>query len=93
MNEGFNSVEIIASYCRFPNEAWLNTWLSAAPLDYFTFSIKINRSITDFVKLKGERALQLWYKFSNTLDRLKSNIDFWLFKMLPLIFILLVVEY
>jgi uncharacterized protein YecE (DUF72 family) len=25
----------------------------------------------------------LWYKFSNTLDRLSNNIDFWLFKMPP----------
>jgi uncharacterized protein YecE (DUF72 family) len=40
VNQGFNSVEINASYYRFPTEAWLNTWLSIAPLDHFTFSIK-----------------------------------------------------
>jgi uncharacterized protein YecE (DUF72 family) len=83
VNQGFNSVEINASYYRFPTEAWLNTWLSIAPLDHFTFSIKVNRSITDYVKLKGERALQWWYRFTNTLDRLSNNIDFWLFKMPP----------
>jgi uncharacterized protein YecE (DUF72 family) len=58
VNEGFNSVEIIASYYRFPNEAWLNTWLFAAPLDYFTLSIKINRSITDF-EIKRRKSVKV----------------------------------
>ena len=39
ISQGFNSVEINASYYRFPTESWINTWLSTAP-DYFTFSIK-----------------------------------------------------
>lgn len=82
VNQGFNSVEINASYYRFPTESWINTWLENAP-DYFTFSIKVNRYITDFVKLKGEKAIQLWFKFSNTLDRINNIIDFWLFKMPP----------
>jgi uncharacterized protein YecE (DUF72 family) len=82
VNQGFNSVEINASYYRFPTESWINTWLYTAQ-DYFTFSIKVNRSITDYVKLKGERALQLWNKFSKTLNRIHDNIDFWLFKMPP----------
>jgi uncharacterized protein YecE (DUF72 family) len=82
INQGFNSVEINASYYRFPMESWINTWLSAAP-DYFTFSIKVNRYITDYTQLKGERALQLWNKFSKTLYKIHDNIDFWLFKMPP----------
>jgi uncharacterized protein YecE (DUF72 family) len=67
---------------RFPTESWVNTWLSAAP-DYFTFSIKVNRFITDYTRLKGEKALQLWNKFSKTLHRMNDYIDFWLFKMPP----------
>ncbi|MRN69048.1 MAG: DUF72 domain-containing protein [Nitrosopumilales archaeon] len=43
---------------RFPTESWINTWLSAAP-DYFPFSIKVNRYITDHTRLKVEKALQL----------------------------------
>ena len=58
----------------------INTWLPAAP-DYFTFSIKVNRYITDYTRLKGEKALQLWHKFKKTLDRINDKIDFWLFKM------------
>jgi uncharacterized protein YecE (DUF72 family) len=33
--------------------------------------------------LRGEKALQLWYKFSKMLDRINHKIDFWLFKMPP----------
>ena len=75
VNQGFNSVEINASYYRFPTEAWINTWLSAAP-DNFTFSIKVNRYITDDTRLKGEKALQIWYKFKKTLDTIDDKIDF-----------------
>lgn len=82
ISQGFNSVEINASYYRFPMESWINTWLSAAP-HYFTFSIKVSRYITDYVGLKGQKAIQLWNKFSRTLDRISDKIDFWLFKMPP----------
>ena len=82
VNQRFNSVEINASYYRFPTESWINTWLSAAP-DYFTFSIKVNRSITDYTGLKGERALHLRNKFSKTLSKIHDKIDFWLFNMPP----------
>lgn len=60
-------------------ESWVNTWLSAAPVN-FTFSINVSRYIIDYAKLKGETAVQLWYKFSKTLDRISDKIDFWLFK-------------
>lgn len=79
-----NSVEINASYYRFPMESWVNTWLSVAPFN-FTFSIKVSRYITDYTRLKGESAVQLWNKFSKTLDRISDKIDFWLFKMPALI--------
>ena len=61
---------------------WVNTWLSVAPFN-FTFSIKVSRYITDYTRLKGESAVQLWNKFSKTLDRISDKIDFWLFKMPP----------
>jgi uncharacterized protein YecE (DUF72 family) len=82
VNQGFNSVEINASYYRFPTEDWINTWLSAAP-EHFSFSIKVNRYITDYTQLKGEKSVQLWNKFRKTLDKINDKIDFWLFKMPP----------
>jgi uncharacterized protein YecE (DUF72 family) len=83
VNQGFNSVEINASYYRFPMESWINTWISVCP-DYFSFSIKVNRYITDYTRLRGEKALQLWDKFSKTLYKIYDKIDFWLFKMPPI---------
>jgi uncharacterized protein YecE (DUF72 family) len=50
----------------------------------FAFSIKVNRFITDYTGLKGERALQLWNKFSKTLFKIHDKIDFYLFKMPPM---------
>jgi uncharacterized protein YecE (DUF72 family) len=61
-------------------QSWINTWKAGAPKD-FTFSIKVNRSITDYLRLRGESALDLWTKFSKTLDGIRNRIDFWLFKM------------
>lgn len=80
VKQGFNSVEINASYYRFPMESWVNTWRAGAPQD-FTFSIKVNRSITDYLRLKGDRSLDLWNRFSKTLEGINNKIDFWLFKM------------
>ena len=80
VKQGFNSVEVNASYYRFPMESWVNTWRASSPQD-FTFSIKVNRSITDYLRLKGDRALDLWNRFSKTLEGIYDKIDFWLFKM------------
>lgn len=61
-------------------ESWINTWKAGAPKD-FRFSIKANRSITDYLRLRGEGALDLWKRFSTTLNGIQDRIDFWLFKM------------
>jgi uncharacterized protein YecE (DUF72 family) len=82
VKQGFNSVEINASYYRFPLESWINTWRASAPRN-FTFSIKVNRTITNYLRLKGDRALNLWNRFSKTLEGIYDKIDFWLFKMPP----------
>jgi uncharacterized protein YecE (DUF72 family) len=80
VKQGFNSVEINASYYRFPLDSWIKTWRASAPQD-FSFSIKVNRSITDYLRLKGDRAVDLWNRFSKTLEGIYDKIDFWLFKM------------
>ena len=80
LSQGFNSVEINASFYRFPSEGWIRTWLSS-PED-FTFSIKVHRSITHFTRLR-EKSLELWKKFRQSLRVLEGEgkIDFWLFQM------------
>jgi uncharacterized protein YecE (DUF72 family) len=78
MNQGFNSVEINASFYRFPIQSWVKTWLTA-PED-FSFSIKVHRSITHYTKLKN-RSLELWNRFRQPLESLEKKIEFWLFQM------------
>jgi uncharacterized protein YecE (DUF72 family) len=78
MNQGFNSVEINASFYRFPTQSWVKTWLTA-PED-FSFSIKVHRSITHYTKLKN-RSLELWNRFRQPLESLEKKIEFWLFQM------------
>jgi uncharacterized protein YecE (DUF72 family) len=78
INQGFNSVEINASFYRFPTQSWIKTWLTA-PED-FSFSIKVHRSITHYTKLKN-RSLELWNRFRQPLESLEKKINFWLFQM------------
>jgi uncharacterized protein YecE (DUF72 family) len=78
ISQGFNSVEINASFYRFPIQSWVKTWLTA-PKD-FTFSIKVHRSITHYTRLKN-RSLELWNRFRQSLESLEKKIDFWLFQM------------
>ena len=78
INQGFNSVEINASFYRFPTQNWIKTWLTA-PKD-FSFSIKVHRSVTHYTRLKN-RSLELWNRFRQSLESLEKKIDFWLFQM------------
>ena len=78
INQGFNSVEINASFYRFPSQSWVKTWLTA-PKD-FSFSIKVHRSVTHYTRLKN-RSLELWNRFRQPLESLEKKIDFWLFQM------------
>jgi uncharacterized protein YecE (DUF72 family) len=80
INQGFNSVEINASFYRFPTENWIRTWRYAVTQN-FTFSIKVHRSITHYNKLKKDRAFELWVRFRKSLEAIERKIDFWLFQM------------
>jgi uncharacterized protein YecE (DUF72 family) len=80
LNQGFNSVEINASFYRFPYESWIRTWQKAP--DDFTFSIKVHRWITHQTRLKGE-AVDLWKRFRKPFGPIEDKIDFWLFQMPP----------
>ncbi len=79
-NQGFNTVEINASFYRFPVRSWIKTWIKC-PGD-FDFSIKVHRSITHYQKLKP-RALKTWGKFKSLFEEMEDKISFWLFQMPP----------
>ncbi len=78
LGQGFETVEINASFYRFPSKTWIRAW-EIAPAG-FDFAIKVHRSITHFARLQG-RALELFEKFRNTLKEIENKISFWLFQM------------
>ena len=78
--QGFDTVEINASFYRFPGRSWVKAW-SKCPAD-FDFSIKVHRSITHYSKLRG-KALHLWRRFKEPLGEIAPKITFWLFQMPP----------
>lgn len=80
MKQGFNSVEINASFYRFPREHWIRVWEKNTVRRNFTFSIKVHRSITHYSRLKGD-SVELWKQFSRIFEPIKDKIDFWLFQM------------
>lgn len=78
LQQGFDTVEINASFYRFPTESWVQTWLKSP--DSFDFCIKVHRAITHYVKLRG-KALDLWRRFVHPLRPLEGRIAFWLFQL------------
>lgn len=80
LGQGFNTVEVNASFYRFPSPSWTRVWLRA-PGD-FDFSIKVHRSITHYRRL-GEGCPELFERFRRPLEPLRERIAFWLFQMPP----------
>jgi uncharacterized protein YecE (DUF72 family) len=78
LSQGFKTVEINASFYRFPSRNWIKAW-KIAPKD-FDFAIKVNRSITHYSRMKG-RASELFCRFRDTLSDIGEKISFWLFQM------------
>jgi uncharacterized protein YecE (DUF72 family) len=78
LSQEFKTVEINASFYRFPSRNWVKAW-KIAPKD-FDFAIKTHRSITHYSRLKG-RASELFGRFRNTLRDVEEKISFWLFQM------------
>lgn len=80
VNQGFNSVEINASFYRFPLESWTSKWKKYSTKN-FKFSIKVHRSITHYTRLKGNKSVNLWKRFKKSLNPIGDRISFWLFQM------------
>lgn len=80
VNQGFNSVEINGSFYRFPTSKWTGNWEKYSPKK-FKFSIKVNRAITHYTRLKGNKSVTLWKKFVKSVEPIENRISFWLFQM------------
>ncbi len=80
LRQGFNTVEINASFYRFPSTSWVRTWMKAPTS--FDFSMKVHRSITHYRRL-GEASVELFERFQRPLEPMTDRITFWLFQMPP----------
>lgn len=80
LEQGFDTVEINASFYRFPSPTWVKAWKNSPK--GFDFSIKVHRSITHYTKLRG-KAIELWKRFIKPLKPMGDKISFWLFQMPP----------
>jgi|BEDMetMinimDraft_2_1075160.scaffolds.fasta_scaffold00027_27 Uncharacterized conserved protein len=80
IKQGFNTVEINATFYSFPYKSWIKSWLDSP--DYFDFSIKVNRTITHYSRL-SQKGIELFSKFKNSLNEIEDKISFWLFQMPP----------
>ena len=78
--QGFNTVEINASFYRFPARSWIKTWIKCP--DNFDFSIKVHRSITHYKRLQPN-TIEPWGKFRSGFKEMDDKITFCLFQMPP----------
>jgi len=79
-NSGLNTVELNASFYRFPFPNMVRSWAKKG--EGLRWSIKVNRLITHTFKF-SDRAFQSWKKFHNLFIPLESSINFFLFQLPP----------
>jgi uncharacterized protein YecE (DUF72 family) len=78
--ETFTTVELNAPFYRFPQLSTAKSWYRNAPPD-FTYTLKVNRTITHIKKFKGTtRLIKDFYKLG---DELKEKMGCFLFQLPP----------
>jgi uncharacterized protein YecE (DUF72 family) len=80
-NSGLNSVELNASFYRFPFPNQVRAWATKGTK--LRWAIKVNRLITHNYKF-SEKGLGSWQKFSGLFKPLDPCIDFYLFQLPPM---------
>ncbi len=80
-NSNLNSVELNASFYRFPFRSQVALW-SRLTRRGFRWSIKVNKFITHVYRF-SEKAYNVWDRFYNLFKPLDDHIDFYLFQLPP----------
>lgn len=81
-NSGLNSVELNASFYRFPYPNQVKGWAKRGK--DFRWIIKVNRLVTHVYKFGG-KALETWKRFRELFLPLDPYVDFYLFQMPPIL--------
>ncbi|WP_440948378.1 DUF72 domain-containing protein [Methanosarcina sp. T3] len=79
-NSGLNSVELNASFYRFPSPNNILNWSTKGA--GLRWSVKVHRSVTHWRRF-GESALGTWGNFRELFEPLDHLIDFYLFQAPP----------
>lgn len=79
-NSGLNSIELNASFYRFPFPNQVKSWAKKGK--NLRWSIKVNRLITHQFKFTGQ-AEETWKRFQELFEPLENLIDFYLFQLPP----------
>ena len=77
---GLNSVELNASFYRFPFRNQVLGWSRKG--SSLRWSVKVHRSITHYRRFTG-RAMDIWRRFYKLFEPLDEFIDFYLFQLPP----------
>ncbi len=80
-NTPFNTVELNASFYRFPHKNYIIGWKKIGEKG-LRFSIKVHRLITHVYRLKS-KAFETWDRFKNLFLDLDEFVDFYLFQLPP----------
>jgi uncharacterized protein YecE (DUF72 family) len=80
-NSGLNSVELNASFYRFPFPNQVKSWATKGTK--LRWAIKVNRLITHNYKF-SEKGFSSWQKFTDLFKPLDPCIDFYLFQLPPI---------
>lgn len=79
-NSSLNSVELNASFYRFPFPRQIEAWSTKGA--GLRWSIKVHRSITHWRQL-SESSLEIWENFRELFEPMDHIIDFYLFQVPP----------
>ncbi|MEM2607794.1 MAG: DUF72 domain-containing protein [Thermoproteota archaeon] len=80
-NSGLNSVELNASFYRFPFRNQVYSWARKTP-SRFRWAVKVSRIVTHVYRMSS-KAVKTFNKFTDLFKPLEKNIDFYLFQLPP----------
>jgi len=82
-NSGLNSVELNASFYRFPFGSQVYSWSRKTPRG-FRWAVKVNRIVTHVYRM-GFKAVSVFNRFASLFKPLEESIDYYLFQLPPFV--------